>query len=118
MEVMNKSPSNSGTLNLRKVDFLRSNRDFNQTINSNGNDNALMKSGGLQIDVSNDPIKRQRATQLGDILSPGVRHGKANLLGKDGALASLNLKHAQQRQDLMKDIEKFAGRRNTMGPNV
>ena len=99
------------------MEFLRSNRDFNQTINSNGNNNALMKSGGLQIDVDNDLFKNQRATQLGDILSPGVRHGKAsNLLGKDGALASL--KHAQQRNDLMRDIDKFAGRRNTVGPRV
>lgn len=71
--------------------------------------NALLKSGGLQIDISS-PMKRQRATQMGDIMSPGVRHLKANLLGKNGTLATLQ----NSQQDRLNEIEKVVGRRNTM----
>jgi len=46
-------------------------------------------------------------------MSPGIRHLKSNLLGKDGALATL--KHAQQLT--LGDIDKFGGRRNTVAPN-
>jgi len=59
-------------------------------------------------------MKRQRATQLGDIMSPGVRHLKSNLLGKNGALATL--KNSQQ--DRLNDIEKVVGRRNTVNINA
>lgn len=99
--------------------MMSSNRDLGSVNMMPHVNNALMKSGGLQIDVLNSPVaKRNREIQRSGMLSPSVRHLKSTLLKKKNALSTIkNSSAAIHENDLKRTIDNVMGRRNTMDVN-
>lgn len=118
-DVMSKSPKGSGLLS-RPNFLINSNRDLGTMKMTPHVNNALMKSGGLQIDdVLNSPTaKRNREIQRSGMLSPSVRHLKSTLLKKKNALSTIkNSSEDTHENDLKRTIDNVMARRNTMDVN-